>query len=131
MTISINGTPGDDILSGTPGDDIILGDLGNDRIDGGAGNDFLAGDPGDDIIDGGAGIDTAEFLDYVNSGTVNINLMTGTATGPSGNDTLISIEHVMAFGYLNTTIIGSNGDDILEAFGNAINTVSGGAGDDL
>jgi len=127
----IEGTSGNDILSETSGVDDILGFDGNDQISGGAGNDFLFGQGGDDIIDGGADFDTV-FIDNFNSNPVTINLLTGTATGAdSGNDTLISIEHVMAEGGLgDITIIGSNGDDVLQAYGYGRNTVSGGAGDD-
>ena len=128
----IEGTSGDDILSGTVGIDDILGFLGNDRIDGGAGNDFIFGGGGDDIIDGGADFDTVFIDNFVNSNPVEINLLTGTAVGPeSGNDTLINIEHVVATGLGDITIIGSNGDDVLQAYGYARNVVSGGSGDDI
>jgi Ca2+-binding RTX toxin-like protein len=130
---AINGTAGDDILIGTPGDDQIDGGSGNDQLSGGAGDDFLSGDDGNDTLDGGPGFDTAAFSNYgYTSGTVQINLKTGTASGPgSGNDTLISIEHVMAMGNINTTIIGDDNGDALEAMGYASNTVTGGAGNDL
>ena len=129
---NINGTSGDDILSGTPDLDSINGGLGNDRIDAGAGDDFISGSGGDDILDGGAGFDTVFLDNFVSTNPVQINLLTGTATGPeSGNDTLINIEHVMASGIGDITIIGSNGDDVLQAYGYARNVISAGAGDDI
>lgn len=68
---TINGTPGNDVLTGTSGDDVICGYGGNDRIDGRAGADLIFGGPGKDRInardheldrvDGGPGKDSGTF----------------------------------------------------------------------
>jgi hypothetical protein len=57
LTVTIHGSPGNDVIQGTPGDDVITGDSGDDTIYGLGGNDFLCGDSGNDILVGGDGID--------------------------------------------------------------------------
>ena len=44
-------------LEGTPGSDVLVGGEGNDTIDGGRGDDTLYGNGGDDVMVGGAGND--------------------------------------------------------------------------
>ena len=96
-------------------------------------NDTFYGTLGDDVINGGGGWNTLmdgsrtwsntggmDVVDYSRaSGMMNVNLMTGVATG-MGNDTLISIE----------TVIGGNyGNSITDNAAN--NTLRGGAGNDV
>ncbi|MBE0484227.1 MAG: hypothetical protein IBX52_12080, partial [Bacterioplanes sp.] len=57
LTMSMQGTDGDDVLYGLSGDDVIHGGAGNDIISGGAGDDNLYGGDGNDRLFGGAGDD--------------------------------------------------------------------------
>ncbi|WP_158596033.1 beta strand repeat-containing protein [Oleomonas cavernae] len=113
------GTSANELHVGSGDDDILNGAGGKDHLKGIGGDDTLIGGPGGDILDGGEGIDTASFVGAL--GGVNVQLLTGGATGPGiGNDTLFSIENV----------IGSQFDDfIIGSFGN--NRLDGGAGADL
>jgi Ca2+-binding RTX toxin-like protein len=119
-----NGGAGNDVLIGIEGligsgfDDSLFGDFGNEVLDGGAGNDRLDGLAGDDTLNGGTGVDTASYVNA--TAGVNVSIQAGTASGGSGNDTLISIENLNGSGF-NDTLIGDNGDNIL----------SGGLGDDI
>ena len=78
-SLTINGGPGDDLLTGGIDDDFVNGDAGNDRIigfrgtdhlDGGAGDDVLVWNKGDgtDVDDGGEGADEVEV-----NGDVTLN----------------------------------------------------------
>jgi Ca2+-binding RTX toxin-like protein len=53
----VTGGAGHDTLTGLGGNDRIDGGDGDDRVDGGAGNDLLRGGRGSDIVDGGDGND--------------------------------------------------------------------------
>ncbi len=70
IQITVDGGPGDDILTGSNGNDTLIGGDDNDTITGGQGNDTLIGGNGDDtfVWNPGDGSDTIE--------------------GQSGNDTL-------------------------------------------
>jgi Ca2+-binding RTX toxin-like protein len=72
IKLTVDGGPGDDVITGGDGNDILLGGDGNDTLIGGRGNDILFGgagndvfiwNPGDgsDIIEGQAGTDTVQF----------------------------------------------------------------------
>lgn len=164
---SIWGAGGADTIRGGPaagtggGDDFLDGGSGNDRIFGGAGDDTLIGAAGNDSLDGGTGTDTADYsrnltnlttggnLDptfSANNSAVNVNLLTGTASG-LGNDTLTGIENVIGGGGNDTLIgdgaanvlaggggsdslSGNGGNDTLDG-GAGTNTLDGGDGDDL
>ena len=85
MTIYINGSSGDDILTGNhainrmfgaEGDDTIYGGAGNDTLNGGAGNDTLDGGNGNDTLNGGAGRDTLD-------GDTGNDILTGGSAGDS------------------------------------------------
>ena len=78
-SLTINGGPGDDLLTGGIDDDLVNGDAGNDRVigfrgtdhlDGGAGDDVLVWNKGDgtDVDDGGEGADEVEV-----NGDVTLN----------------------------------------------------------
>ncbi len=131
----INGTAGDDTLSGTLNAETINGLAGNDTIKGGGGNDTLRGDAGDDVIFSGAGndaIDGGEGYDYLYftdaTSAVSINMITGTASGGSGSDTIAGIELVFGSSF-NDTFVGSNSPvGFLGGDGN--DTITGGAGRD-
>lgn len=124
------GRDGNDRLEGRKGDDLLFGGAGNDTIKGGAGDDRLHGGAGNDALKGGKGRDTADYsfaepqglnavLAAGNFGGVTVSLMTGTATGAFGSDTLAGIEDIS----------GTLGDDILTGNGKR-NVLSGKAGDD-
>ena len=139
---------GNDTLVGDGADNILAGHLGSDVLVGGAGNDILAGDGsfnqyvygsfvigltevvtgtggldtlegglGDDRLIGGSGADTAVYANA--SGSVDVNLLAGTASGADGNDTLVSMDNV----------VGSSFDDRLTG-DNRANRLDGGAGAD-
>ena len=91
----LHGEGGNDTIEGLSGADSIQGGRGDDRLFGGAGNDHLSGDDGDDLIDGGDGFDFAVF-GRQSDRTLTVDLATGTASGGFGNDTLRSIEGVIA-----------------------------------
>jgi len=97
---------------------ILNGGAGNDTIYGSMGNDILNGGADDDVLDGRFGVDTATY--ETATGSVNVNLDTGVASGADGNDTLIAIENVT----------GSDFDDTLTGDANN-NTINGGAGADI
>jgi len=121
----IFGRDGSDIINGLGGNDFIDAGVGDDFVGGGAGDDSLNGGAGDDSLDGGTGVDTADY--GTATADVNVNLMTGTATG-DGNDVLISIESVKG-GSGNDTIIGNAGNNVLTgAAGN--DNLDGGTGVD-
>ena len=104
----------------TANDDIIYGDDGNDTLAGGDGNDTLFGMDEDDTLDGGLGndvlnggtgdTDTATYAGA--TGSVDVNLATGLATGADGNDTLVSIENVTGSGF-DDTLTGNGSDNVL------------------
>jgi Ca2+-binding RTX toxin-like protein len=55
VKVTLEGGPGNDVLTGGAGDDAILGQDGDDTLTGGAGNDVINGGAGIDIMDGGDG----------------------------------------------------------------------------
>jgi len=56
-TVTILGTPGDDVIEGTAGPDVIHGLGGDDVIKGRGGNDIICGGPGADRLVGNGGRD--------------------------------------------------------------------------
>jgi hypothetical protein len=54
---TVEGTPGDDVLTGTDGPDVICGFGGDDTLSGLDGADVVYGGSGDDSLDGGPGAD--------------------------------------------------------------------------
>jgi hypothetical protein len=103
FAVTINGTPGHDVIDGTSGPDVIQGYDGNDTIRGfggddvicgGPGNDTLVGNNGTDVIFGGDGNDTIkgkEMGDFLFGGSGNDTIAGGTGDdeldGEKGNDT--------------------------------------------
>ena len=152
------GRAGNDLLQGRDGDDRLFGGDGNDTIQGGAGNDTLHGGGGNDIIQGGSGNDTASY-DYArpgglegdlaagNFGGQSVDLLTGTATGSFGTDTLMAINNVFGSDG-NDNLLGNDGQNVLSGedgndvlngrvgndvliLGEGNDTAIGGSGDDL
>jgi serralysin len=81
-------------LSGGEGNDTLWGGPLNDTLHGNGGNDTLIGGGGDDLLDGGAGDDTAVFSQSLSSYVAHNFGWKITISGPDGNDTLVSIEHL-------------------------------------
>ena len=115
---NILGSRFNDSITGNAQINYLRGWEGDDALFGGDNKDFLQGDKGADALDGGNGSDWAV---YISSDTgVNVNLLTGVATGGSAQgDTFTSIEN----------LIGSKHDDVLTGdAGN--NYIRGRIGDD-
>jgi Ca2+-binding RTX toxin-like protein len=126
VTQTLNGTPGNDILTGTdPGNpanpdgiDIINGLDGNDTLTGLGGDDTISGGLGTDVLDGGAGWDTLTFANATAGVWVNLNA--GGFSGEAVGDTMTGFE----------AMIGSAFNDIFGGDGGN-NTINGGAGTDI
>jgi len=98
----------------------VWGGAFNDVLIGDGNNNLLRGNLGDDTLDGGAGTDTADYSQA--SGSVTVNLATGTASGADGNDTLVSIESV--FGTAgNDVFIGGDPAHAPDLLGNGTNEI--------
>jgi Ca2+-binding RTX toxin-like protein len=131
----LNGTGGDDTLTGTTRAELIDGGAGNDKLKTGGGNDTVRGNTGDDelfsgsgndVLDGGDGYDYLYFTEA--TAGVQINLLTGTATGGAGNDSFSNVELLFGSAF-DDSYTGSNGaDNFLGGDGN--DTLNGGAGND-
>src|SRR4029453_6797740 len=146
-TLTITGTPGDDTLVGTPNRDVINGLQGNDTIDGGAGPDVICGADGDDNVNGNTGLDVINgglgndridggagggfsAVAYLEApGSVTVDLTAGTATGASGNDTLVNINTVLG-SRKGDVLKGGSGQDLLLGLGGA-DTLAGLGGPDI
>ncbi|WP_161962496.1 S8 family serine peptidase [Nocardioides speluncae] len=130
---SIFGSDGNDILLGNPGggsnDDVgdsISGGAGNDHLDGWVGNDNLRGGPGNDQLRGEAGTDSITYSDAPSG--VTVNLVSNTATGGAGSDTIVLVENVIASPH-NDNVRGNTGPNTVIA-GAGNDTVDGGSGND-
>ena len=107
----------------------------NDEILTGAGNDTVEAGPGNDVINGGPGFDTASYASA--SGAVLASLLTGTASGAAGNDSLANIEALSGSRFddrltgnaLDNTLAGNVGNDQLQGLGGN-DTLRGGLGTD-
>ncbi|MFM7568567.1 MAG: Ig-like domain-containing protein, partial [Betaproteobacteria bacterium] len=89
----------------------VLGSRFDDKIVGGSNNDTLFGGLGNDTLNGGAGNDQTDYRDA--TGAVDVNLLTGTASGPDGTDTLISIERMGGSAFNDTLTSGAGNDTIM------------------
>ncbi len=135
---NLGGSSYADSLAGSAGNNALRGGAGNDTLQGGDGNDFLTGESGDDSLVGGNGnADTADYFYADTNAGVNVNLVTGLATGGGGSDTLGGIENVMG-SVFNDTITGDgnanglngqDGNDTLVG-GDGSDFLTGGMGDD-
>ncbi|GAB7528950.1 hypothetical protein PS3A_13590 [Pseudomonas sp. 3A(2025)] len=103
-------------------------------------NNVLFAGQGNNVLNGGAGIDTVSYAFGVTGPTgVSVSLATESmqATGGSGRDTLISIEHLIGSAYAdylignkaNNSLNGGAGNDTLDG-GTGADTMMGGDGDD-
>jgi VCBS repeat-containing protein len=127
---------------------IGTGDAGANVITGGAGDDMLAGRGGNDTLIGGEGFDTAAYADAASAVDVRLNGGVALRDGDGGTDTLIGIENltgsafddllvgdavanILRGGLGRDTLLGLDGDDILDGGAGLANTLQGGRGDDL
>ncbi|MFN6528603.1 calcium-binding protein [Nostoc sp. ChiSLP03a] len=125
--ISYKNIEGLNIL-GTVYDDLIVGSNGNDTLDTGYG--------GNDTIDGGTGNDSLTI--YFNNTTTGITTIFNPTTNigaiTAGNNRVSykNIEGLNIKGtQYNDLIVGSNGNDTLDAGNDGNDTIDGGKGDDL
>ncbi len=89
-------------------------------------SESFEGRAGNDLIDGRGGIDQARYDNA--AAAVNASLVSGSASGGDGVDTLLNIENLRGSAF-NDTLTGNAGDNALD--GRAGNdTLSGGEGDD-
>ncbi|MCS5698125.1 M10 family metallopeptidase C-terminal domain-containing protein [Cyanobium sp. FGCU-52] len=119
VTNLYRGGRGDDQLNGTADHDFLQGFAGNDTLQGGLGNDRL---------DGGEGIDAASWAGSATPVTVDLSLAGPQDTG-AGNDTLVSIEHLIG-GAGADRLLGHGGDNRIDG-GAGDDTIDGGAGSDV
>jgi hypothetical protein len=137
--VSINGTPGDDLILGSKFADVINGNGGNDLVCAGKGDDEVYSGSGDDLIDVGSGIDIAVAGDgdnFVVGGQGQDTITTGagrdTINGGGGTNTLDAgdgTNHVFG-GVVKDIITTGSGNDTIDA-GAGTNLVNAGAGDNL
>ncbi|WP_420397940.1 beta strand repeat-containing protein [Nioella sp.] len=115
-----------ELFNGGAGDDDLSGQGGNDTITGGAGDDYIRGGQGDDSLDGGDDYDQVVYDDATSG--VTVNLVTGTATGGAGNDTIANFEMVRGSMH-DDHITGDSGSNQMRGLdGN--DTLIGGDGND-
>lgn len=127
---------GADSISAGAGNDTIEGAGGNDTLSGGDGDDLLEGGLGNDSLDGGAGFNTLTYARA--TGAVQVNLLTGTASGAAGVDSLAGFAAVIGSGFDDSLagaagdsqLFGGAGNDILSD-SSGTNTLFGGAGNDV
>jgi uncharacterized delta-60 repeat protein len=119
---AINGT-------GNTANNSLTGNAANNTLDGGDGNDTLNGGAGNDSLIGGNGNDFAYY--YSSTGSVTVNLATGTASdGLGGTDTLSFIENVQGSNTAGDNLTGNTGVNVLYGYGGA-DILIGGGGNDL
>jgi Ca2+-binding RTX toxin-like protein len=115
---------------------IITGSTLAEIIRGTALNDTLIGRAGIDTLDGGAGNDFVHY--FFSPAAVSVNLLTGTATGGEGTDTLLSIEGIVGSSFADAlrgsngtnNLRGERGNDRIEGNGGN-DVINGGAGIDM
>jgi Ca2+-binding RTX toxin-like protein len=114
-SLTINGTPSDDVLNGDKGNDVLNGAEGNDRLHGAQGNDTLNGGDGNDALFGNAGND----VENGNGGDDFLGGIMGdnTLNGGAGNDKLLS-----GAGY--NVLTGGVGSDIFRFISGSHSTIS-------
>lgn len=131
-TAQATGGSGTDTVSGFEN---LFGSTYNDRLTGDGNNNIITGGAGNDILDGGDGVDTTSYA--VATAAVVVNLLTGTATGGGGADTLSNFENILGSNYNDTLtgntsanrIEGGSGNDTIRA-GDGNDTLYGGIGND-
>ena len=119
----IHGGPGDDTLTGHEGDDIMEGGVGIDDMFGNDGADIMYGGPNDDLMYGG---DDSDIL-YGEDGRDGLDGedKADSLYGGDGNDALWD-KDMTGGDYLD----GEAGDDWIDSFDTASDTMVGGPGFD-
>jgi roadblock/LC7 domain-containing protein len=127
QTVTIAGTPGNDVIAGTPGKDVIAGLAGNDTIRGGGKRDVICGGRGRDRLGGGRGNDRIGG----GRGSDRLNGASGAdrLSGNGGNDSLRgrSGRDALSGGPGRDTLRGGTGADRLNG-GSSRDVCSGGGG---
>jgi Ca2+-binding RTX toxin-like protein len=113
-------------LAGSNYSDNLSGDATTNKLEGGAGNDTLDGGAGNDSLFGGTGQDTASFSGAT-AGVV-VSVLTMSATGGAGADTLNAIEHLTGSAFADKLTGNSLANRLEGGAGN--DTLSGGGGAD-
>lgn len=114
---NITGSRFDDVLTGDSNDNTINGAGGTDTIDGGEGSDTLSYES---LIENGAG------------GTgVTLDLLNGTVSGSGINGTTISSIENLTGTFSSDTLIGDNGDNVLNGLLDTGDTITGNGGNDI
>jgi Ca2+-binding RTX toxin-like protein len=115
---SLQGGGGNDVLDGGSGDDELSGGDGDDTLHGGSGNDRLSGDGGADVLHGDDGNDILEA-------TANADGRSSALYGDAGDDRLVGSNG-------SERLEGGDGNDNLRnlGWGDAVDTIVGGQGDD-
>jgi Ca2+-binding RTX toxin-like protein len=122
---------GSSVINGTgnAANNSLTGNTANNTLDGGDGNDSLNGGAGNDTLIGGNGNDFAYY--YSSTGSVTVNLATGTASdGLGGTDTLSFIENIQGSNTASDNLTGNTGVNVLYGYGGA-DILTGGGGNDL
>lgn len=102
--------------------------VGTANLTGNSLANFLYAGKGNNVLDGGAGTDSVSFYEGNNGTGVTASLLTGTATGGSGTDTLIGIERLYGTNCADK-FTGNAGANYLRGYaGN--DTLDGGTGND-
>ncbi|POZ50938.1 calcium-binding protein [Methylovulum psychrotolerans] len=97
----LDGGLGNDTISAGDGDDVIFAGQGTDTIDGGAGEDLVAAEASFSLLSGLVkNVEDIDLLDVV--GAIS-------ATGNNANN-------ILGGNHLNNTLIGNEGDDILDGW---------------
>jgi len=113
-------------LTGTVYADLIYGADGDDTINGGDGDDIITGGRGNDNMVGGNGND---LLDYRGAtGSVTVNMTSGTSSGASGSDTFSGFERLRGSAF-NDSLTGSAAGDTIDG-GGGTDTLNGEGGND-
>jgi Ca2+-binding RTX toxin-like protein len=117
---ALQGGGGNDVLDGGSGDDELSGGDGDDTLHGGAGNDRLFAEGGADVVHGDDGDDTLEA-------TANADGRAPFLHGDAGNDRFWGStgRELMDGGDGNDTFVYNIG------WGDAVDTIVGGQGDDV
>lgn len=136
---SMTGGAGQDTLDGQAGNDTLDGQGGSDTVFGGEGDDtfiFTPGGSGFETIDGGEGLNTALANGTIGADAITVgsigNLLTVTAgvstlivngnlqnvvvDGRGGDDT-ITVTDVSSVGFVQLSVRGGDGNDVLTAAG--------------
>lgn len=98
------------------------------NLTGNAAANLIYAGAGNNRIDGAGGNDTVNYQYAASAVTVSLAVTTAQATGGSGSDTLVSIEHLTGSAYADTLTGNAGANTIQGGAGN--DTISGGAGND-